>query len=140
MISATDSFISYLSTELANNPPVKWVRRSADREDSHLLQENALNVSVLDVTQNGSEEELLVSLDILGVDERTVFNWMKRVSDVLEQTQYTPELDYATTPETPVAMGRNISWDRDETGFSVVGRSERLVHANATFPICHVRF
>lgn len=140
MLTATDSFINYLNTELASNPPVKWVRRSSSREDSAQFQENALNVSLLDVSIEGSEEELLVSLDILASDERAAFDWVKRIRDVLEDKQYTPELDFAANPAAPVALNRYVSWDRDDLSFQTVRRSERLVHINATFTICHVRF
>jgi hypothetical protein len=139
MISATDSFVQYLSTQLAGNPPVHWVRRSASNTTAHLLQHNFLNVSVLTFNEEGTKEEVLISLDIIGDDERQVLDWAKLVRDKLIEQQYTPELDYEANPVSPVSLGRLVAWDGREVAFDLVKSDEHNVHLNATFTLCHVR-
>ena len=139
MISALDSFIQYLSTKLASNPSVKWVRVTSVDPTSGELQMDSLNVSVLGFREEGSSELPLVSLDILGSDERQVHGWAKRVRDVLLEQQYTPELDYETNPAAPVATGRVVSWDGRAVVFTTVRTASRTIHINATFPLLHVR-
>jgi hypothetical protein len=139
MIHATDSFITYLATELNNDPPVRWVRVTTSDEQSASLAVNTCNVSILAIDQYGSVEEALVSLDVIGTDERTVWRWIGRIRDVLLQTLYTPEYDYSTTPGTPVSRRRMVTWDRDDVEFSAVGSGDSLLQFNATFPIRHVR-
>jgi hypothetical protein len=139
MISATDSFAQYLSTELTATLPVNWVRRTAGDPTAHLLKQNALNFSVLTFMQVGSEERILVSLDILGEDERQVLDWAKVVRDKLIEQQYTSELDYEASPASPVPIGRLVAWDGRDISFDIVRSDEHEVHLNATFSICHVR-
>jgi hypothetical protein len=139
MISATDSFIAYLSGELSGTLSVHWLRKSATDATAHLFQSNALNVSIFQAAENGSSEEILVSLDILADDERTAWGWAKAVRDKLIERQYTPELDYEADPDSPVATGRYVSWDRDDITFEMVPVHENQIQLNATFNICHVR-
>jgi hypothetical protein len=139
MISATDSFVQYLSVGLANNPAVKWVRRSANDPTSHLLKHNTLNFSALQYMQIGSKEEILVSLDLIGDDERQVVDWAKLVRDKLIEQQYTSELDYEANPASPVTLGRFVEWDGRAITFDIVTSDANSVHLNATFSICHVR-
>jgi hypothetical protein len=139
MLTVIDSFVKFLSAELAGSPQVYWQRVSATSEDSHLLKDDALNICVLAVMEKGSEEEVLVSLDLVGSDERTVWQWAKAVRDKLLERQYTPELNYATNPTAPVATGRMVKWDRDDVRFETIISDLHYMHLNATFPICHVR-
>lgn len=139
MISATDSFIQYLNSQLAGNPPVAWIRPTATDPTSGELKMDTLNVSVLAFTERGSGESALVSLDIIGSDQRQVFGWARRVRDLLIEQQYTPELDYESNPASPAALGRLVSWDGREVDFQVVRVSSRMVHLNATFQLFHVR-
>lgn len=139
MIHATDSFIKYLATELANDPPVHWVRVSLTDEQSSTFKTGALNVSILTMDQIGHVEEALVSLDVIGTDERTSWRWVERIRDVLLQSTYAPIVDYSTTPATPIAKGRLVNWERDELEFSLVGTGANLLHFNATLPIRYLR-
>ena len=140
MISAFDSFISYLNTELAGTPPVNWVRVDDANTEPDVLKENALNLSILGFEEEGSCEEILVSLDLIAYNERTAFQWAKKVRDVLLQQQFCPERDYETAPDTPTSLGRNVSWRGDDVMFSVIQTAHRFVHLNATFHISHTRF
>lgn len=139
MISATDSFIAYLNTNLGGTPPVKFVRVTTDTPASNDLDMNTLNVSVLDFAESGSVENPMVSLDLIGSDERQVLDWAKRVRDVLIQEQHAPELDYEANPAAPVATGRHVFWDGLAVRFQIIRRSLSTVHVNATFNISHVR-
>jgi hypothetical protein len=139
MLSATDSFIQYLSTGLASNPPVAWVRQTADDPTSNELKLDTLNVAVLGFQQSGSLELPLVSLDIIGSDQRQVYDWARRVRNLLLEQQYAPELDYEANPAAPVATGRMVFWDRDDVDFKVVRNGSRTVHLNATFQLSHAR-
>ena len=140
MISAIDSLLVYLQTELASSTiPIHWVRRDPNDATAHLLKEDTLNVSVLSVDEDGSSEHILVSLDIVGSDERTTFGWAKSIRDVLLQEQYTRELDYDASPTSPLSTGRLVSWDRDDVSFVVIAKNERYLHINSTFQITHVR-
>lgn len=139
MISATDSFVKYLANSFGDNPPVHWLRKTAEDPSAHLFQLNTLNVSILTFTEDGSEEEALISLDILADDERQAWGWAKIVRDKLIEQQYTPELDYEANPASPVSLGRLVSWDGREVSFQNVRTDKRTVHLNATFVICHVR-
>jgi hypothetical protein len=138
VLSAVDSFIQWLSTELAGDPPVHWVRVSP-LDSSNIPKLGYLNVAVLGFLQNGSLEEALVSLDLIGSDERTVIAWAQKVRDKLIERQYTPELVYAVTPATPTPTGKTIAWEGAKVDFKIVGTSDNFVHLNATFPICHAR-
>jgi hypothetical protein len=139
MISATDSFLQYLSTQLAGSPPVHWLRRDASDPTAHLLQHGYLNVSALSYHEDGTPEEILVSLDIIASSERQAWQWAKIVRDKLIEKQYTPELDYEADPESPVPLGRNVSWNGREVDFDLIRSDMHNVHLNATFNICHVR-
>lgn len=140
MQSAVDSFIQYMSTELAQNPAVSYVRASAAEPTSADLRMDALNISALGFYEIGSSEYALVSLDLLGSEEREVMAWTKRVRDLLLERQYTPELDYELDPEAPPSTGRFVSWSAGDIKFGVVAKSARVLHVNATFQILHVRF
>jgi hypothetical protein len=131
MLSLTDTFIQFLATELANEPPVHWVRYVADDNTSGVLQINALNVGVLQDSLDGHSREALVSLDILGTDERQVRGWVQKVLEVL-LNGYTPELNYAAIP--PGATGLQVMWDGRDIAFKAVIGGPYL-HVNATFPI-----
>lgn len=139
MISLTDSFIQYLSANLSA-PPVAYVRATENDPTSSDLQMNTLNVSILSFQEDGSSETALISLDIVGSDERTVFDWAKAVRDLLLSVQYTPELDFEASPGSPASTGRMVSWDARSISFHLVRKTvDRNVHLNATFPISHVR-
>lgn len=140
MISATDSFIKYLSTELAGTPPVHWVRVTSSDAASGELQMDALNVTILAADESGSIEEILVSLDLVGSDERTVMTWAKLVREVLLARQYTPEFVYEPDPSSPTATGRLVEWRGNDCGFRVASASQRYFHMNATLPIRHSRW
>lgn len=137
MLTIADSFIEYLQLEL-DSLPVHWVRVSAE-ENSNRQQMNAVNVTVLDFTERGSMEEALISLDILGDDERIVWGWAKAVRDVLRSRQYTPEIDYATTPASPKVSGQMVEWDGNKVKFTVVAADTGYFHLNSTIPILHAR-
>ena len=151
MLSAFDSFLTYLNDELEGDPVVHWVRMDPTDDLAHLLKDDALNVSLLGMEQIGSWEELLVSLDVIGSNERQVLGWVKRIRDVLIQHQYAEENDHETNPTDPISLDRLVSWERDDIRFATVavddsyrryrrsGDDDRQVHLNATFPIRHVR-
>lgn len=139
MISASDSFISYLSAQLAGTPPVFWVRPTAEDNTSHEMKLNALNVSVLMFTEAGTSERVLVSLDLIGNNERQVINWAKLVRDVLIQQQYAQEADHEANPGSPVSLNRFVFWDGRDIQFDLVSTAAHYVHLNATFEISHTR-
>lgn len=139
MISATDSFIQYLSAGLAGNPPVSWVHFTPDDATSADLKMDSLNISVLGFFEKGSTELPLISLDIITADERQGYIWVKATRDLLLERQYTPELDYQANPSSPVATGRCVYWDGRDIDFKVVRSSTRTIHLNATFQLYHVR-
>lgn len=137
MLTLTDSFIQYLSTSLANSPAVNWVHVGV-APDSHLLKMDTLNVSVLHVAEDGNMEEALVSLDLIGSDERQVLTWLASVRHLLSDVNLvTPEYDY-TNPSSPTATGRLVSW-ASNIQFQLVASAEHFLQFNATFPIRHAR-
>jgi hypothetical protein len=140
MISVSDSFVKYLFTRLAGTVAVNWVRKTVSDPTSTLLKLNALNITILQFMQAGSEERVLISLDILGDDERVTLGWTKVVRDALTEYQYTPELDYEATPGTPVSLSRLVAWNGADITFDMVSTGPAVVHVNATFPLTHVRF
>lgn len=137
MLSLSDSFIEYLAASVTALP-VHWVRVTAD-DGSHLLKTGHLNVAILAVLQNGSLEEALVSLDIIGTDERESYVWAEAVIDTLRDPQYTPELNYSPDPASPTPTGKLVHWEADRIRFQVVEAAPLYLHLNATFPICHAR-
>lgn len=139
MLSATDSFIEYLNTGLAGTPPIAWLRASTDDAASAQLQMDTLNVSVLGYYQHGRLEMPLVSLDLIGSDERTVMRWTKTLRDLLIEQQYIPEIDYETDPLNPTPVGHSVYWDAADIDFRIVQSGSRYVHMNATFELFHVR-
>lgn len=139
MISATDSFIQYLSTELNGIVPVAWNHATPTDASSSEMQMNTLNVSALSFRGVGTYEDILVSLDLIGEDERLTYDWAKSIRTTLISVQYTPELDYEANPVSPVPSGHMVSWYGREIDFQVVQSALRYIHLNATFLISHVR-
>lgn len=139
MLTATDSFLQYLSTRLAGVPPVAWVRASSEDAATAELQMDTLNVSILGVYQMGRLEQALVSLDLVGSDERTVLQLTQTIRDVLLEQQYIPEVDYSPDPDNPTAVGHFVYWNGAEIAFRIIASSQRAVHVNATFELSHVR-
>lgn len=139
MLTATDSFIQYLATNLSPIP-VYWWRQSDFTEHAGFLKQDALNVQVLGFYEDGSGEHCLVSLDLLGSDERVVLGRLQTIRNVLTNEQFTPELDF-TDPDNPVATGRDISWAASQINFLNVRTPQgaTYVHYNATFPLLHTR-
>ena len=138
MLTVVDSFIEYLAYELNDVPQVNWVRVSSD-ENSNRPQIGYLNITVLGFLQAGQMEEALVSLDLIGSDEREVFNWAKRVRDKLLERQYTPELDYSQSPTSPRPTGKMVEWNGDKVDFKVLVTDVNYVHLVATLPLRHAR-
>lgn len=150
MLSATDSFIEYLNTGLGGDPPVNWVRGTAMEESASVFASNALNLMVLGTRQDGSMEEITVSLDLMGTEIRQTNRWVGKIVALLLRAQLTPEFDYEPDPESPTPTGRFISWDGDDVDFALIaarpwrkneptGFEGTFVHYNATFPIRHTR-
>lgn len=140
MLAATDSFIEYLYAELGADVPVYWWRQTAVDEHGGLLKLNALNVQILGFFEQGSIEYCLVSLDLLGTDERRVLGQLQIVRDLLFYTQVIPELDYSY-PAIPYHTGRAVGWTASTTKFQSirVPSGARYVHYNATFPLITTR-
>ena len=140
MLTATDSFIQYLATQLDGIVSVYWWRQDAQDEHAGFLKQDALNVQYLGFYEDGSIERCLVSLDILGSNERTVIGQLKAVRDVLLQEQFTAELDW-TNPGSPVLTGRSISWAGQQLRFINVRTPQgaRYSHYNCSFPLTYTR-
>ena len=140
MLTATDSFIQYLASGLSGIVSVHWRRQDASDENASMLRLDALNVQYLGFFEDGSIEQALVSLDLLGSDERTVLGQLRDLRDLLLSVQMVQERDF-TDPLLPLPTGRTVSWDGRETNFlSVrVPRGQRYVHYNATFPLKYTR-
>lgn len=140
MLTATDSFIEYLAAELTPLPVI-WVRQTANKENAGTLNVDALNVRILGFWEDGEIERGLVSLDLLGSDERTTLANLKLLRDVLIQKQFTPELDYSLFPDVPQPTGRAVSWEAKTIRFLNVRTPSgaRYVHYNATFPLVYTR-
>lgn len=138
MLSATDSFIQYLSAGLS--VPVYFVRASADDATSSVLKMDALNVSILRISEISTPEDILVSLDLLGTDLRMALGQAKTLRDKLIEQQYTPELDFESDPVngTPVA-GHYVYWEGRYVEFHIIRNEPRYVHLNCTFKLHHVR-
>jgi hypothetical protein len=140
VVSALDSFLVYLNTQLAAAAiTVHWVRQDPSNDTAHLLQENALNVAMLTADQSGNREEILVSLDLVGSDERTVLGQAETIRDVLLQTQYAAESSYSANPLSPQSLGRLVSWSGDDVKWTTVAKNARLIQMNCTMPLLHVR-
>lgn len=140
MLSATDSFIEYLSAELADaSVSVYWWRQGNGEEHSGFLKQDALNVKILGFWEDGSEETCLISLDLLNKDERTALAHLKQVRDVLLAVQFVPERDFTTG--VGQYTGRNITWDARKVRFLSVRTpaGARYAHYNATFPLVYTR-
>lgn len=133
--SATDSLVKYLVRELRNDPPVHWVRMAIQDPEAGSFKVGCLNLVVLSARETGSMEDVLVSLDLLGTDERQVAAWAEKVKRVLS-VESIPELDYASTP-TPRALGRNVYWRGDGISFDIIRSGADLFHVNSTFLISH---
>jgi hypothetical protein len=140
MLTVTDSFIKYLSTGLENNPPVHWRRQDPNDENADMFRHGYLNVKSLGFFEEGSVEHCLISLDLLGSNERVVLAQVQATRDLLLSEQIISEFDY-TIPSIPTDTGRSVSWDAREIRFINVRvpTGQRYVHFNATFPVTHTR-
>ena len=135
-----DSFVTYLSTELSGVLPVSYLQALPGTPDSERLVLNRLNVRVLAPSRTmGHLEEALLSLDIVGQDERQVLGWVASVQNLLRSRLYAPEFQYEPDPSTPVATGVNVFWEMGDVDFEVAGSSPSLVQMTCTLPIRHVR-
>jgi hypothetical protein len=139
MLTATDSFIEYLAENLVDIP-IHWRRQTASDENAGMLKHGHLNVQGLGFFEDDSLEYCLISLDLLGDDERVVLGQLKTVRDLLVSEQLIPELDY-TIPASPITTGRSVYWDGRNIRFLSVRtpKGQRYVHYNATFPLHHTR-
>jgi hypothetical protein len=138
VIEVVDSFIEYLNSELSGDLEVNWVRVSAD-ENSNRPKLNALNVAVLSFHEYDSLEEVLISLDLIGTDERTVLGWAARVRNVLLQVQFTRLKVFTPDPDAPSVTDQMVSWNGNKVRFTVVVSDENSCHLNGTLPVCHAR-
>lgn len=136
MLTATDTFIKFLSFELAGNPPVHWVRATASDETAAVLHMKALNISVMGWRADVGLREVDISLDILGDDERAVIQWVERVQMVLE-IGFTQEMNYTASPRT--ATGSCVEWDPQFLSFDVMRSDHAFVHYNALLTLRHVK-
>jgi hypothetical protein len=140
MKAMLDSFVTYLSTELAGVLPVAYLQASSEMPESERPNLNTLNVRVLAPSATiGHLEEALLSLDIVGQNERQVLGWVATVQDILRSRLYTPEYQYEPDSSNPVATGVNVFWDMGDVDFEVAGSSPSLVQMTCTLPIRHVR-
>lgn len=140
MLSASDSFIEYLASELSAVPvPVFWWRKGDIEGHSGFLKQDALNVTILGFWEDGSEEMCLISLDLLAKDDRLALTNLKEVRDVLLAVQFVPERDFSTTP--PTWTRRNVTWEARKVRFLSVRTpaGARYAHYNATFPLIYTR-
>jgi hypothetical protein len=140
MLHATDTLIEYLAANLTGIVPVHWVRQTPNDENAGVMQQDALNVRALGFWEVGSLEKPLVSLDLLGSDERTVMTQLQAIRDVLIQEQTIPEKDYSD-PVDPELTGKSVFWEGMDLRFIKVRtpKGSRYVHYNCTFPITHTR-
>lgn len=138
MLSATDSFIQYLSAGL-DPLAVYFVRATSSDSLSSVLKMDALNIYILNAQESGSAERLMVSLDLLGTDVRAVLANAKLVRDKLIEQQYTEERDYDADPVNGVDLGRCVYWNGRTINFQMVRNEAHYVHLNATFSLSHVR-
>jgi hypothetical protein len=148
MLSAVDSFVTYLSTALGSPLvlPVAFLRQDANNPQSDRMQMGALNVRVLLADRVGSMESIMVSLDILGNDARQAWGWAEAVQAVLAGLMI-PEYDFSDS--SAIANGRCVSWNGDDLSFQEVSfasrgsksiANEHFVHLNLTMDITHQRF
>lgn len=138
MINATDTFIKYLQSGLAGAPTLHWVHADADDPSSNVLQMESLNVTVLSVKRDRSIEKALISLDLLGSNERQVMGWLESVLSLLSESQVIPEQRYDVDPASPTrVVGKAVSWDGLNINFKVIPSDTHYLHLNATFPISH---
>lgn len=136
MNTATDSLVKYLSHTL-QPLSVHWVRVSDVNEQAAVMKFNAVNVTVLSVTHESNFEHVLLSVDIVGSDERTVAAWSRDVKRALD-VEMIPEMDFASTPGRAMSLGRQVFWSRNDVSFDVVRSGAKTFHLNSTFPITHV--
>ena len=140
MKALLDSFVMYLSTELTGVLPVSYLQSLPGAPDAERLVLNRLNVRVLAPSATiGHLEEALLSLDIVGQDERQVLGWVASVQNLLRSRLYTPEFQYEPDSANPVATGVNVYWSMGDVDFEVVGSSPSMVQMTCTLPIRHAR-
>lgn len=138
MLSATDTFIQYLSAGLAGNPAVHWIHADENDANANLPQVNALNVTVLRVQRSSSVEIALMSLDLMGTNERQLLGWLDTIMTLLTDRQVIPELQYEPDPANPTpVVGKAVSWDGLDVKFVAIPADTHYLHLNATFPISH---
>lgn len=138
MVSAVDSFVTFLSTSLGSPMvlPVKFLRQDARDPNTEQMLVNALNVRALDTGRVGSVESVMVSLDILASNERQGWRWAEAVQQVLAPLMI-QEYDYETSPATPLPTTRCISWMAEDVVFQLVGSNQHYVQLNLTLDISY---
>jgi hypothetical protein len=133
-MTLSDSFITFLNAQLQGDPPVKWLRATKTDASSAVLQHDACNVKVLGYYDQGPLEEGLLSVDVLGSDERQAMEWCRRIKDIMS-AETTPEYDFSGPA--PQHTGRNIHWDCEDLNWQLVRSANSYVHYNMTFMVRH---
>lgn len=132
MQNAIDTLVTYLAAELAGQLGVAYIRLDAANPRAGELQAGKLNVQVLDGGRDWHVGSALVSLDLIGTNERTTWAWAKAVEDVLLSSTSIPEYDYTGSP---TLTGSAVFWNFNDVAFRVIGKNNQFVQLTCTLPI-----
>ena len=128
MIRVRDSFLHFLNDNLPPGMTLHPLRRDPNNRAADALAMNAVNVSFLNLSA-GNDTALAaqqVVLDVISDDENTAVDWVGAMFDLLRSAFYAPLYDYSN-PDSPVATGTNMMWDRRRVTFKQV-TSEAYSH------------
>lgn len=114
MLDAMHTFLHFLADHM--NIPVRHVRADQNDPSSGVLQVGAINVTFLDFHLETGENTIRAVIDVLFETEVEQYSAITALSNLLMAAYYTPMLSYAS-PSLPVAVGGNLSWDRDDVTF-----------------------
>lgn len=120
MRQARDTFLHFLSDNLAAGTVVHNLRLDPNYQDAWLLQMNAVNVQFLTDSPRARMSDLTVTVDVIADSELDAVTMATNVFLLLSQSGTTPILDYTNQSLPPVSLGSNLFWDTEAVRFRPV--------------------
>jgi hypothetical protein len=113
---------------------VHALRYDKNKPELSVFQQNALNVSFLDMDFDTQPSSIMASLDLIFDKELDAVDAAQTVMTLLNSAATTPKLDY-TNPASPVPVNGWIYWSTNVRFRHVV--ADDYSHFNATITLNH---
>lgn len=133
MQKVMDTFLHFIADNLPYT--IHPIRHDSEDPSSSDLQLDAINIEFLDYRPQLGSSTLRVVLDVMYNDERTAVAVVETIYDLLSAAYYTELKDYAV-PSSPVEVGSNVFWDRNNVSFSRIS-NDNYTHYSCILTLRH---